>query len=181
MGISIGMNQAKALLADGIKQAEGLLKNPPEVDELLIQFENRLKEVPAVGETLANIPLTISLIKGYITRQYTEVSPKVILSLVGAVIYMVRKQDLISDDLPVIGLADDIAVLALALKSCEPELQAFAAWRAANQPEEVRAMTEEAAEEMHAEAEATEYAEYAEAAAKAEAWAEAEAEGDPEI
>ncbi len=175
MGITIGMNQAKALLADGIKQAEELVKNPSKVDDLLIQLEDRLREVPAVGQTLANLPLTIALVKSYITREYTEVSPKVILSLVGSFIYMVKKKDLVSDDLPVIGLADDIAVLALGLKSCEPELQAFAEWRSNRGAAPVRA-AEEACEIPEEEAE-----ELAEAVAEAEAWAAAEEEGDPEI
>ena len=175
MGITIGMNQAKALLADGVRQAQELVKDPSKVDDLLIQLEDKLREVPAVGETLANLPLTVALVKSYITREYTEVSPKVILSLIGSFIYLVKKKDLVSDDLPVIGLADDIAVLALGLKGCEPELQAFAEWRRMKGAEPVRA-AEEACDISEAEAE-----EYAEAVAEAEAWAEAEEEGDPEI
>jgi len=37
---------------------------------------------------------------------------------------------LINDRIPVIGIADDLAVLGLALKLSEPELKAFSAWRA---------------------------------------------------
>lgn len=177
MGITIGMNQAKALLAEGVRQAEELIKNPSKVDELLIQLEEKLREVPTIGQTLANLPLTVALVKGYITREYTEVSPKVILTLVGSFIYMVRKKDLVPDELPVIGLADDIAVLALGLKSCEPELQAFAEWRRAKgEAEPVMRSAEDAADVTEEEA-----AECAAAAAEAEAWAAAEAEGDPEI
>ena len=61
--------------------------------------------------------------------RYTVVSPKVIACLVGAILYMLNKKDLIPDYIPIIGIADDLAVMGLALKLSEPELKAFAEWR----------------------------------------------------
>ena len=81
MGISIGMNQAKQLLEKGMGQAEELIREPSKIDELLLQLENYLKEVPVIGETVADLPLMVSMIKGYITKSYTQVSPKVIAAL----------------------------------------------------------------------------------------------------
>ena len=49
--------------------------------------------------------------------------------MVGAILYLIKKKDLISDSIPVIGIADDLGVMALALKLSEPELKAFAEWR----------------------------------------------------
>ena len=49
--------------------------------------------------------------------------------LVGAFLYLVKKKDLIADNKPFVGYVDDIAVLALALKLSEPELNAFSTWR----------------------------------------------------
>ena len=46
------------------------------------------------------------------------------------IIYLIKQKDLISDKIPVIGIADDLGVMALALKLCEPELTAFSEWRA---------------------------------------------------
>ena len=42
---------------------------------------------------------------------------------------MLKKDDLVPDSLPVIGLADDVAVLGLAIKLCEPELEAYKSWK----------------------------------------------------
>ena len=36
---------------------------------------------------------------------------------------------LIPDSIPIIGIADDLAVMGLALKLSEPELKAFTQWR----------------------------------------------------
>jgi uncharacterized membrane protein YkvA (DUF1232 family) len=76
------------------------------------------------------VPLMIAMVKAWITKEYTEVSPKVIACLVGAIIYLIKQKDLISDKFPVIGIEDDLGVMALALKLCEPELTAFSEWRA---------------------------------------------------
>ena len=92
-------------------------------------MEEKLKEVPKIGETLSDLPLMIAMIKAWVTKEYTVVSPKVIACLVGAIIYLLKKKDLISDSIPVIGIVDDLAVMALALKLSEPELKAFAEWR----------------------------------------------------
>ncbi|MBO4365579.1 MAG: DUF1232 domain-containing protein, partial [Eggerthellaceae bacterium] len=90
----------------------------------------KLKDLPGgfVG-ALENIPLMASMVKSYVTREYTEVSPKVIITLVSALIYVVKGKDLIPDAIPVIGVADDVAVIALAMKINEPELKEYAAWR----------------------------------------------------
>ena len=128
--MGFNMDQARGLLDKGIQEAQQVIQDPSKVDEILVQLEEKLKEVPKIGETLSEVPLMIAMIKAWITKDYTEVSPKVIACLVGAVIYLIKKKDLISDSIPIIGHADDLAVLGLALKLSEKELKAFAEWRA---------------------------------------------------
>ena len=113
----------------GMAEAQGLMKNASKVDDLLIQVEEALRAVPSIGGTLSQVPLMISMVKSYITGDYTEVSPKVIATLIAGFIYAVKKKDLIADNIPVIGMADDLGVLGLALKFCEPELTAYKAFR----------------------------------------------------
>lgn len=127
--MEMNMEQARELLDKGVEEAEEVIQNPSKVDEILLQLEAKLKEVPAIGSTLADLPLMISMVKAWIRKDYTEVSPKVIACLVGAVIYLLKKKDLISDSIPIVGIVDDIAVLGLALKLSEPELKAYAEWR----------------------------------------------------
>ena len=127
--MEMNMEQARELLDKGVEEAEEVIQKPYKVDEILLQLEEKLKEVPAIGSTLADLPLMISMVKAWIKKEYTEVSPKVIACLVGAVIYLLKKKDLISDSIPIVGIVDDIAVLGLALKLSEPELKAYAEWR----------------------------------------------------
>ena len=124
--MDINMDQVKSILENGASQAEQIMNDPSQVDDILIQLEEKLKEVPVIGETLSDLPLMIAMVKGYITKEYNNVSPKVVALLIGS---FIKKKDLISDKIPVIGIADDLAVLGLALKLSETELNAFKEWR----------------------------------------------------
>ena len=127
--MEFSMEQAQEVLNKGIKEAEEVVKNPSKVDELLIQLEEKLKGVPVIGSTLADLPLMIAMIKAWIRKEYTVVSPKVIACLVGAILYLIKKKDIINDSVPFVGHMDDLAVMGLALKLSENELKAFAEWR----------------------------------------------------
>ncbi len=121
--------RAQEVLNEEMIEAQELISNPSKVDEILIQLEEKLKAVPVIGSTLSDLPLMISMIKAWIKKEYTVVSPKVIACLVGSVLYFIRKKDLVSDSIPILGHLDDIAVLGLALKLSEKELKAFSDWR----------------------------------------------------
>ena len=127
--MNINMDQVKSLLENSASQAESILNDPSKVDDILIRLVAKLKEVPVIGETLSELPLMIAMVKGYVTKDYTQVSPKVIALMLGSFIYLLKKDDLISDKIPVLGIADDLAVLGLALKLSEKELGEFSAWR----------------------------------------------------
>ena len=123
------LEQAENVLETGVGEAQELLQNPSKVDELLKQMEEKLPEIPVGGDVLKDVPLMIAMVKGYITKQYTQVSGKVIATMIAAFLYLVKKKDLIPDNIPILGLVDDLAVLGAALKFCDPELKAYKAWR----------------------------------------------------
>lgn len=127
--MAFDINSAKAALEGGMSEAQELIRDPAKIEGLLVNMEAALKDIPVAGDTLSKVPLTVSLIKSYITKEYTEVSPKVIVSLLSAFIYLLKKKDLIADNIPLLGQVDDIAVMGLALNFVEPELNAYAQWR----------------------------------------------------
>jgi len=126
---SIDLIESQKLLNTVISKVKSIIRNPADVDKILVQLEEKLKTVPVAGTVLADVPLMIAMIKAWIKKEYTVVSTKVIISLVGAALYIVNRNDLIPDSWPLIGMIDDLAVLGLALKISEPELKAFVAWR----------------------------------------------------
>lgn len=121
---------AQSVLAASAAKAESLLGDHAQVDAVLSQVKAQVADLPgaAVG-ALQNIPLMASMIKGYITQEYTNVSPKVVASVLGALLYVVKGKDIIPDNIPVLGLVDDVAVVALAMKLNEAEIEEFKTWQ----------------------------------------------------
>lgn len=126
---------ARGILDSGKEKAQGLINDPAQIDALIGQLQEKLKGLPGeAAKQFANVPLMASMVKSYVSQEYTEVSPKVVIALVSAFLYLVKSKDIIPDYIPVIGLADDLAVVAIALAVCKPELDAYAQWRDAGAP-----------------------------------------------
>ena len=81
----------------------------------------------------------VSMVKSYATKEYAAVSPKVVATIVSAFLYLVKRKDLIPDNLPILGQLDDIAVVVLALNFVQPEINAFREWKAAQVKESTEA------------------------------------------
>ena len=125
------MADYKSILDKATAEAKDFVNNPSRMDALLQQLEEKLRQVPAIGETVSGLPVMIAMVKSWIKKEY-EVSPKVLAIMAGAFLYLIKKKDLIPDSIPVIGIADDVAVLGLALKLVEKDVQAYREWRDAN-------------------------------------------------
>ncbi len=125
------MADYKSILDKATAEAKDFVNNPSRMDALLQQLEEKLRQVPAIGETVSGLPVMIAMVKSWIKKEY-EVSPKVLAIMAGAFLYLIKGKDLIPDSIPVVGIADDVAVLGLALKLVEGDLDAYRQWRDAN-------------------------------------------------
>lgn len=112
------------LLADAYEY----INNPSGLDRLLLTLEEKLRTVPEVGNTLSGLPVVIAMVKSWIKGEY-EVQPKVLATIIAAFLYFIKVKDLIPDDIPVVGVVDDMAVFMFALKVVEPEINAYREWR----------------------------------------------------
>ena len=118
-------NKIQELLDESSAKVEAIMKDTAALENILQSAEQKLKDIPGVGQYAAKLPLMLSMIRSYIAKEYTEVSPKVVVSMVGALVYMLKGKDLIPDKIPVIGAVDDLAVLGLALQLNTAELEAY--------------------------------------------------------
>ncbi len=131
MANEFNLDKAKEVLDAGMNQAQELIQDPSKINEVLDSVQEKIKDIPVVGTDLANIPTMISMVKCYVTKEYTEVSPKVVAALVSALLYLIKGKDLIPDAIPILGQVDDVAVIAVAMKLIAPEIEAFRQWQAA--------------------------------------------------
>ena len=84
-------------------EASDFIKNPDRLDGLLAEAEEKLRAIPRIGETVSGLPVLISMVKSWIKKEY-EVQPKVLVTIVAALLYLLKGKDLISDKIPVIGM-----------------------------------------------------------------------------
>lgn len=138
MAEEFNLDKAREAIEGGVAQAQELMNDPAKVDELLAQLQEQVMNLPETFKgAAANVPLMAQMVKSYITKEYADVSPKVVASLVAAFLYLVKAKDLIPDNVPVLGVVDDLAVATAVMKMCEPELDAYAQWRKVHELPEV--------------------------------------------
>ena len=122
-------SKIQELLDASAAKVEAVMKDSAALENILQSAEEKLSSIPGVGKYAANLPTMFSMIRSYLAKEYTDVSYKVIATMVGALVYMLKGKDLIPDKIPLIGAIDDLAVLGLAITVNTPELDAYRAWR----------------------------------------------------
>ena len=129
MSNNINEEQLKEALESGYGKSEALLNNKDELDDFLYRLEQKIKEMPLVGEEFAVIPIMISLIKHYVEGKYTTVPYGTILAIMSALIYVLSPVDIIPDFIPFVGHLDDVAVIGLCLSMVKTDIEAYDEWR----------------------------------------------------
>lgn len=119
-------------IEDNKSEAEDLLKDKKKLEHFLERLEKKLSKIPLAGKYLADVPVLISLVKAYADKEYTEVPIGTIIAIISALIYVLSPIDLIPDILPAIGISDDAAVVAFALKFVHDDVEEYRIWREAN-------------------------------------------------
>ena len=125
----ISEEQAKEELEKGYDAAEELLKQPEKVELLLQRIEKKLKKIPKVGDTLAMVPIMVSLIRSYMKKEYDKAPIGSIIAIVSALIYLATPIDLIPDFIVGLGIVDDAAVLAMCYTLVNDDIKEYEKWR----------------------------------------------------
>ena len=131
MSENLSEEQVKEALESGYAQSESLLNDKDELDDFLYRLEQKIKEIPNVGEQLSMVPVMISLVKNYVQGKYTTVPYGTILAILSALIYLLSQIDLIPDFLPGIGYLDDIAVVGFCITMVKTDIESYDVWRQA--------------------------------------------------
>lgn len=80
-------------------------------------------------EYIEDVKTFFQLLADYWRGSYREVPFRTIAAIVGALAYLLCPIDAIPDFIPVIGLLDDAAVIALCLKLVRGDLSDYREWR----------------------------------------------------
>ena len=128
----INEEKAQKELEKGYSEAEELLKDKEKIELFLERLEEKLKQIPKLGETLSMLPVLISLVRSYIKKEYNNIPIGSIIAIVSALIYFFTPIDLIPDTIIGAGYIDDAMVLKACLKLIHHDVQEYIAWRDKN-------------------------------------------------
>ena len=122
----------KKALDENKEKAKAFLNDDDKMETLFQDFEKRLKLIPKIGKRASDIAVLLSLVRAYIKKQYTDVSPSTIMLAVAGLIYVVTPVDLIPDYILGPGLLDDAAVIGIVLQAIQMDLNKYKKWQVAN-------------------------------------------------
>ena len=90
-----------------------------------------------------DIKTSFDLIRDWFNGLYDKVPTRMIVSLAGALIYLVSPLDLIPDWVPMAGLVDDAAMLAFVFQLSKVDLNAYRRWKGLQRVEDDEVEVEE--------------------------------------
>ena len=111
--------------------ARKIMHNPEKMEQLLERAENKKAFLISdkAAKVLSNVPEFIDFIKSYIKKEYSEVPVKSIIAIISAILYFVSPVDAIPDVFLILGLTDDIAILAFCLKAFSDDFEKYKKWK----------------------------------------------------
>ncbi len=81
-----------------------------------------------LADSVGKLKQLIRLVRAYASGEYRGVELRSMVTVVGVIIYFVSPLDLIPDLLPVIGVADDIALMMWLFNTMGKEMDNFTEW-----------------------------------------------------
>src|SRR6476620_541688 len=110
------------------------LKKPLRIQELLNDAYKKASEKKEFGaiahEVWENLQVLSRMIKSSATGDYHGIPTPTILGGVAVLLYFLTPIDFVPDFIPVIGLLDDVSLLAWFMTSIKDEMNKFAEWEA---------------------------------------------------
>jgi len=96
------------------------------------EIEKKVRDSGPLRRYIEDVKLLLFLVKDYWSGNYKEIPYWAIGATVFVLLYVLSPIDLIPDFIPVVGLVDDAAVVALCLYMIEQELHDYSEWKTQN-------------------------------------------------
>lgn len=113
------------------RKAENVARDPEKVKKIIDSALNKLAAAKASSQfqdISDKFQALVRMLKSWINREYKVIPWQTIILGVTAVVYFVSPFDAIFDFIPLLGLADDVAVLTAVLSSINHDIIKFMEW-----------------------------------------------------
>jgi uncharacterized membrane protein YkvA (DUF1232 family) len=123
---------ASAIFKAFLGKAEGYLRQPTRMKQLLTDAYHKASEKNEVGtlahEAWETLQTLFRLIKASMAGEYTGVPTTTVVAAVAVLLYFLSPIDFIPDFIPVLGLLDDVALVAWFSTTVKSEIDRFHEW-----------------------------------------------------
>lgn len=120
------------LFKNFLSKAEAYLKQPLRIKQLLNDAYQKGSAKKDVGhlahEAWESMQTLFRLVKASASGEYTGLPTPTVLAAVAVLIYFLSPIDIIPDFIPVVGLLDDVALMAWFTTTLKTEMDKFADW-----------------------------------------------------
>lgn len=126
------INDASAAeqLAKKEKVAQEYIDNPEKLRKLIEEGTKKANSIKGPLDEFANtLKVLFSLTRDWMNGSYRVVPAGSIIVVIAALIYFLSPVDLIPDILPIVGLSDDVVVVALAYKQVKSDIEKYKVWK----------------------------------------------------
>ena len=122
--------EIKSTFKNYVNKAKALLEDKEGLEGQMKKAWSKVKNLDPQFEHLADsMEIFIALVRDYIRGEYRNVSNKSLLMIIGGLLYFVNPFDIIPDMIPIIGFADDAALVIYLLKQIQKEIEIYRDWK----------------------------------------------------
>src|SRR5256885_8046368 len=116
--------------SQAMTDARSYAKDPERLRQLFKEAVKKAQTIPRdpFKDLWAYFQAMLRLIRAYYRREYRNVSVQNLVTIVGAIIYILNPFDLIPDWIAGLGFADDAVILSFAIRQTRQTLDDFMMW-----------------------------------------------------
>ena len=120
--------QASIELDKSSQKAAKLFDDSGKIAQFIQRAEKKFKRILEKENVFSTLPTLLAIIKSYLKKEYCKFPVASIITILGALIYVVTPIDAISDLIPVVGYFDDAAVIQFCLDKLHKEIAEYNTW-----------------------------------------------------
>jgi len=125
------MNTKEKAYERARKKAEKVVGDPEKVKKIVTSALNKATSAgysSQFQEIADKLQALVRLVKSWVNKEYRSTPWQTIILAVTALVYFVTPFDAIFDFIPLLGFADDVAILTAVLSSINHDLDKFIEW-----------------------------------------------------
>lgn len=100
-----------------------------DVDDILKQRDTLREKGEKLAEIWEDIKTAYHMLKDYVSGKYKGIPWSTIAAIVFALLYLISPLDTIPDGIPILGLADDAAVLTFVFARLKEPIRNYRKWK----------------------------------------------------